>query len=402
MNPLPRVSIVTPSYNQAAFLEATIRSVLDQDYPHLEYIIIDGGSTDDSVDIIRKYADRLAYWVSERDAGQADAINKGWRRATGEIIAYLNSDDTYEPDAIRTAATYLMQHPETDMVYGHCYQMNQTGEHVGLLRAVPVNIYTLLQRNSIMQPTTFFRRRVLDAVGMLDVALGHSMDFDLWLRIALNHRIDALPVPLANFRAHDESKSFAKPFVFVQDRKRILARFFANPQLDPSIRALEHQAFVNSYLTTILGCFALDQRDAGSALWDDMVREYPDYLAQPEAVIELVANTAVHNAGTPWLRNAAQDPLMWLSTFLDALPSDAEPMRRLEPRIAARIHTIRAFQGYWENDYAVPRAEIPRAWLRDPQLLRNRGLASIWLETLVGASVMRRVRRRPLPASAAR
>jgi hypothetical protein len=290
-----------------------------------------------------------------------------------------------------------MQHPETDLVYGHCYQMNQAGEHVGLLRAVPTNIYTLLQRNSIMQPTTFFRRRVLDEVGMLDVELGHAMDFDLWLRIALKHRIDALPVPLANFRAHDESKSFAKPFVFVQDRKRILARFFANPQLDSSIRAMEHQAYVNSYLTTILSCFALDQRDAGKELWSEMTDEYPDYLAQPEAVIELVANTAVHNAGTPWLRSAAQDPLQWIHNFLRALPPNAEPLRRLEPRIAARIHTIRAFQAYWAKDYAVPRAEIPRAWLRDPQLLLNRGLASIWLETLVGANVMRFVRR-PLPA----
>ncbi|MDL1897252.1 glycosyltransferase, partial [Anaerolineae bacterium CFX7] len=181
---LPRVSIVTPSFNQAAFLEETIRSVLTQNYPHIEYIVIDGGSTDGSVDIIRKYENRLAYWVSEQDAGQADAINKGWRRATGEIIAYLNSDDTYEPGAVRAAVEYLAQHPETAMVYGHCYQVNEHGERVGTLRAIPVNIHTLLLHNAIMQPTAFIRRRVLDHTGMLDVELGHAMDYDLWLRIA--------------------------------------------------------------------------------------------------------------------------------------------------------------------------------------------------------------------------
>ncbi|RIK24504.1 MAG: hypothetical protein DCC52_12420, partial [Chloroflexi bacterium] len=346
----------------------------------------------------RKYENRLAYWVSEQDAGQADAINKGWRRATGEIIAYLNSDDTYEPGAVRAAVEFLAQHPETAMVYGHCYQINPQGERVGMLRAIPVNIHTLLLHNAIMQPTAFIRRRVLDHTGMLDVELGHAMDYDLWLRIALHQRIDALPVSLANFRAHEESKSVAKPFVFVQDRKRILKRFFANPQLPPSLRALEHQALVNSFLTTILGCFALDQLDAGKELWNQMTVEYPDYMTQSESIIEFAANIAVHNVGAPWLNRAAQDPIQWLKTFMSALPPNAYAMRKLEPRIIARIHTIRAFEAYWAKNCTIARIEILRAWRRDPQLLKNRGLVSIWIETLVGADVMQLLRRRPLAA----
>ncbi|MBC7078479.1 MAG: glycosyltransferase, partial [Synergistales bacterium] len=115
---LPRVSVVTPSYNQAQFIEETIRSVLLQGYPNLEYLILDGGSTDGSVELIRKYEPWLAYWVSERDEGQADAINRGWRRSTGEILAYLNSDDVYAPGAIHRAVIYLLAHPNAVAVVG--------------------------------------------------------------------------------------------------------------------------------------------------------------------------------------------------------------------------------------------------------------------------------------------
>ncbi|MGQ0603596.1 MAG: glycosyltransferase family 2 protein, partial [Anaerolineales bacterium] len=118
--PLPRLSIITPSFNQAQFLEATLRSVLDQHYPNLEYLVIDGGSTDDSVAIIQRYADRLAYWVSEKDRGQSDAINKGLARATGEIVAWLNSDDTYLPGALAAQAGYLCAHTDVEVVYGDC------------------------------------------------------------------------------------------------------------------------------------------------------------------------------------------------------------------------------------------------------------------------------------------
>lgn len=384
MTELPRVSIVTPSFNQAAFLKDTLRSVLTQDYPHIEYIVMDGGSTDGSVEIIRRYENRLAYWMSERDGGQADAINKGWRRATGDIVAYLNSDDTYEPGAVRAAVEYLAQHPETDMVYGHCYQVNEHGERVGRLNAIPVNIRTLLLRNAIMQPTTFFRRHVLDRVGLLDLELGHAMDYDLWLRIALRHRIDALNVPLANFRAHDESKSFAKPFVFIQDIRKILSRFFANPDLDASLRQLEPQALVNWHMTTLLACFAMEQREAGLQIWNEMVKLCPHYWNRPEELVELTANTAVHNVETGWGKAQPQDGALWVQEFLRALPANAQPLRDLEPRIRARISVIHAFQAHAQHEPVRARAEIARAWRQDPRLLRNRGLASVWAKSFFG------------------
>ncbi len=143
MSELPLVSIVTPSFNQAKFLEQTILSVLEQEYPHLEYIIVDGGSTDGSQDIIQRYAARLAWWVSEPDQGQTDAINKGFNRAQGEIYAWLNSDDTYLPGAVLEAVEYLRAHPEAGMVYGDANLTDEKGEIIGRFPARQTDFHRL-------------------------------------------------------------------------------------------------------------------------------------------------------------------------------------------------------------------------------------------------------------------
>lgn len=392
--PLPRISIVTPSFNQAAFLEETLRSVLEQDYPRVEYLVIDGGSTDGSVEIIRRYAARLAYWVSERDKGQSDAINKGWARATGEIVAYLNSDDTYEPGALRIVGEYFAQHPETGMVFGHCHQINEHGTRVGVLRANPFELRQLLYTNVIMQPTVFLRKAVLDDVGMLDADMGFAMDYDLWLRVALRHRIDALPVALANFRAHGASKSFAQPYGFVRDMQTALTRAFEHPNMPRELLPLRTQALTNMYLVTLLLCYALGQPEQGRALWEEMIAFNPHFFADADAIVEMVANNAVHMVETPWLQATRQDPIHWLREFLRALPASAEPLRRLEPRITSRIYMMRAFESYWQNDYAAARENVTRAWRTDWHALENRGLFSIWLETLLGANMMRQWRKR--------
>jgi len=129
---LPLVSIITPSFNQASFLEATIRSVLEQDYPRIEYIVIDGGSADGSVGIIKKYAHKIAWWVSEVDKGQTDAINKGFGRANGGILAWLNSDDTYQPGAVSAAVKYLQEHSDVGMVYADCNFIDGQGQVIGM------------------------------------------------------------------------------------------------------------------------------------------------------------------------------------------------------------------------------------------------------------------------------
>jgi glycosyltransferase involved in cell wall biosynthesis len=205
-----RISIVTPSYNQATFLEETMRSVLEQDYPDLEYIVVDGGSTDGSLGIIRKYASRLAWWISEPDQGQTDALNKGFARASGDILAWINSDDTYQPGAIAEAGTYLQAHPEVGMVYGDANLIDEHGAVLGRFPARQTD-YQSLMRGSvhIPQQAAFFRADLWRQVGPLDPSFYFAMDYDLWVRLAKVSRLVYHPRLWASFRLHGEGKSVA-------------------------------------------------------------------------------------------------------------------------------------------------------------------------------------------------
>lgn len=207
--PLPLVSIVTPSFNQAAYLEETIQSVLAQDYPRIEYIVIDGGSTDGSVDVIRKYQSSLAFWVSEQDKGQTDAINKGFDRAKGDILAWINSDDTYNPKAVGEAVLYLMENPDVAMVYADCDFIDEQGRVIGKFASRQTDYKKLRQGYvHIPQQTMFFRAKHWKEVGPLDPSFYFAMDYDLWVRIAARAPIQYLPGRTwANFRIHTSSKT---------------------------------------------------------------------------------------------------------------------------------------------------------------------------------------------------
>lgn len=205
-----QVSIITPSYNQARYLEATMRSVLEQDYPEIEYIVVDGGSTDGSADLIRKYADRLAWWVSERDQGQTDAINKGFARATGDILAWINSDDTYQPGAVKEAVAYFQAHPEIGMVYGDANYIDEHGRVIGRFPAAQTDYRRLRQGYvHVPQQSAFFRADLWKQVGPLDPSFYFAMDYDLWVRLASVAPLHYYPRLWANFRLHSDAKTVA-------------------------------------------------------------------------------------------------------------------------------------------------------------------------------------------------
>jgi glycosyltransferase involved in cell wall biosynthesis len=206
---LPRVTIVTPSYNQAAFLEETLRSVISQNYPNLEYIVMDGGSKDGSVEIIQKYQQHLAYWTSEKDAGASDAIAKGFQRATGEIMAYLNSDDPYMPGSIHAAVEFFQKHPGCDVVFGNTYWTDPNGNVLAERRQTPFWPTSYVYGGcDLQQPSIFWRREIYLKSGGMDSSFITAFDTDLFHRfIAHGAHFCHVNKFFSCFRIHPESKS---------------------------------------------------------------------------------------------------------------------------------------------------------------------------------------------------
>lgn len=204
----PLVSIITPSYNQGRFIKQTIDSVLSQDYPAIEYIVVDGGSNDETLDILKSYGRDLK-WISEKDSGQSDAIGKGFEMSNGDILAWLNSDDTYLDGAVSKSVEYLVRHPEIGLLYGKSYYVDEQGVKIGEYPTGDFDMDRLAYFNFISQPSVFFRKEVYIKAGKIDKELSYSMDYDLWVRMAKRCAIKYLPDYLSCYRLHGESKTIS-------------------------------------------------------------------------------------------------------------------------------------------------------------------------------------------------
>jgi glycosyltransferase involved in cell wall biosynthesis len=208
-----KISIITPSYNQVPFIERTIKSVLDQNYPNLEYIVMDGGSTDGTIDILKKYSDRII-WKSEKDNGQSDAINKGLKMATGDIIAYLNSDDTYESGTIKKVVDFFEKNPDKKWAYGKCRIIDEKDLEIRKPITWYKNILSknysypkLLMENFISQPATFWKKELAEEIGYFRETESYSLDYEYWLRIGRRYPAGTIDDYLANFRFYRGSKT---------------------------------------------------------------------------------------------------------------------------------------------------------------------------------------------------
>jgi glycosyltransferase involved in cell wall biosynthesis len=205
----PLITVITPSFNQAQFIERTIHSVLDQRYPNLEYIVVDGGSTDGTLDILRRYEGQLR-WISEKDSGQSEAINKGFRLAKGEIVAWLNSDDIYLPGALEEVSRHFVEHPTVMMVYGEGYMIDENDKVKCRFpfTETKFDLWKLIYHGDyILQQSTFFRRSVFDSIGLLDQSLHYTMDWDIFIRIGKRFGIDYVPEYLGSIREHGQAKT---------------------------------------------------------------------------------------------------------------------------------------------------------------------------------------------------
>lgn len=260
----PLVSIVVPSYNQARDLGATLRSVLEQDYPRLEVMVIDGGSTDGSVEIIQSYADRLAYWVSEPDRGQVDAINKGLRRVSGEIVAWINSDDLYLPGTVSAAVAALLAHPQAGMVYGDGLLIDSENRLLDRHHYRTLTALDLLCFDVLLQPATFMRRDALEAAGYLSETYDLILDHELWVKIAARHPLLHVDAFWAGERTYPEAKTMANAGSFGEEAERMIAWAGEAPELAALVAA--NRTRIDASLKTFTARRLIDARRYREAL----------------------------------------------------------------------------------------------------------------------------------------
>jgi glycosyltransferase involved in cell wall biosynthesis len=300
----PLVSVVMPSYQQGRYLDAAIRSVLDQDYPAIELLVLDGGSNDESLDVIRRYEDRLAYWTSGPDGGQADALNRGFARARGELLGWLNADDELLPGAVSAVVEAFAAQPDAVLVYGDNVLVDEDGRKLEPLPARPFDLVEMVRtaQNHVPQPGSLFRREAFERVGPLNEAGYYYFDFELVLSLGLIGQALRLPRALGLYRLHPESKSTGAPVAKARDHLRLYDEIFARADLTPELRAVEQEARSRAELVAGEYLYAgLEPREARALLLRGL-RRHPRHLGRRP--LSLLARTLLPTTVVRRLRSA--------------------------------------------------------------------------------------------------
>ena len=304
-NQLPLVTVITPAYNQGIFLRDTIESVLSQDYPNIELLVLNDGSTDDTEKILEEYTGRIK-WETQKNIGQTSTINKGWRLTTGQIITWLNSDDTYLPGAVKAGVDYLIAHPETGIVFADSVFTEADGTHLERTRPVPPFEYKKFVtgcENPISQPSSFIRREVVEKAGELDPTFYYFMDWDFWLRAGLYFKIDYTPELWSTYRLHAESKTVAQAIKAAPELVYMYNKFFSRKDLPAEISDLKKKAIMNMYFTS--GSYFLQGGDTKSAakMAQKAFAQYPAGVLSAKSLHKYLYCSFGESAGYKKLRN---------------------------------------------------------------------------------------------------
>ena len=281
-SPWPKISIVTPSYNQAPFLEETIRSVVLQGYPNLEYIIIDGGSTDGSVDIIKKYEPWLHYWESQKDQGQAQAINKGWKISSGAFLSWINSDDVLKPQSLFRVMEQFENHASAGLIYGDNERIDENGQILSVKKGKKIDLPDMLTSVSmpVPQPGSVIRRSIVEQVDYLNENWQVVLDRDLFLRCGLYCNFLYIPEALAQIRLHPNAKSSAEKWKWVNEKRLMYKHFFNEQRLPLEVRNLKYETIGRAYLKATKISILTNRRILSNLL--NAVFWYPKISIEPD------------------------------------------------------------------------------------------------------------------------
>jgi glycosyltransferase involved in cell wall biosynthesis len=381
---IPFVSIVTPSYNSGRFIEETIQSVLAQNYELLEHIIIDGGSTDGTLDILKRYPHLI--WISEPDRGQSDAINKGMKLARGDIIGWLNADDTYNPNAVNKAVAHLMANPNCSMVYSHCNHIDEKDQLLFTQFVHPFDLASQMIDFQMPQPTAFIKSDTLASVGYLNIQLHYVMDWDLFLRIGYQYEINIVNDILANFRVWKDTKTSSHPDCFWLEILNVFDRFFNLPNLPKVVVNVKTKAYARAYW--ILNC--IYQATSDSLSFGTLNVEYKKALKDYSLVdndLDFVIDQAVH-----WAIHSVQPHLMdsyVINIFKDLNLPDGKKawlIKQTRAHLYASM-TLLSKEGKYHPDGMGQTDEME--WLlialkQNPRWILNRGIQSVLINHTLG------------------